>query len=189
MNSQFCAAVEKQMSDLILKHGFQVTERGRSSITFETAKVEMALSYDDLRSFEVGLGLGLKINATQPAYSFDELLRALNVPSNEWSTGYTAKGIEAAETIIKKMASILGLHASRLLDADPDAWVKLVEQRRSDCIAYAKTTKMAHAKQAADEAWAVEDYLKVIAALESVESELGKTDAAKLAYAKRAVSP
>jgi hypothetical protein len=181
--------VEKTMDGLTLKHGFQVTERGRSLIAFETAKVKMALSYDDLRSFEVGFGLGLKTNATLPSYSFDELLRTLNVPSNEWSTGYSARSVEAAKTIIKKMTGILERHATQLLDADPDAWVKLVEQRRSDCIAYAATTKMAHAKQAANEAWAVEDYQKVIAVLESVESELGKSDAAKLAYAKRAVSP
>ena len=75
------------------------------------------------------------------------------------------------------------------LNADPDAWVKLGEQRRSDCIAYAATTKMAHAKRAADEAWVAKDYQKVVAALEAVASELGKADAAKLAYAKRAVSP
>ena len=181
--------IEKAMGGLVLKHGFQVTERGRSLIAFETTKVEMTLSYDDQRSFEVGLGLSLKINPAQPAYSFDELLRALNVPANEWSTGYAARDVEAAETIVKKMAGILGRHAARLLDANPDAWEKLVGQRHSDCIAYAATTKMVHAKQVADEAWLAKDYQKVIDALASLESELGKADAAKLAYAKRAVSP
>ena len=182
--------VEKAMGGLALKHGFQVTERGRSLIAFETTKVEMALSYDDQRSFEAGLGLSLKIDPpAQPSYSFDELLRALNVPANEWSTGYAARDVQAAETIVKKMAGILERHAALLLNADPDAWVKLGEQRRSDCIAYAATTKMAHAKRAADEAWVAKDYQKVVAALEAVASELGKADAAKLAYAKRAVSP
>ena len=55
MSSLFCTMVEKAMGGLALKHGFQVTERGRSLIAFETTKVEMALSYDDQRSFEVGL--------------------------------------------------------------------------------------------------------------------------------------
>lgn len=181
--------VEEAMSSIVLKHGFQVTERGRSLIAFDTAKVEMALSYDDQRSFEVGLGLNLKSNLRQPAYSFDELLRALNVPASEWSTGYAARDVEAAETIVRKMAGILERHAARLLDADPEAWAKLGEQRRSDCIAYAAATKMAHAKRAADEAWMAKDYQKVVAAFETVESELGKADAAKLAYARRAVSP
>lgn len=180
--------VEKAIDGLVLKHSFQVTERGRSLIVFETTKVEMMLSYDDQRSFEVGLGLSLKINPAQPAYSFDELLRALNVQGNEWSTGYAARDVEAAERIIKKMAGILERHATLLLDADPDVWVKLGEQRRSDCIAYAAATKLAHAKRVADEAWVAKDYQKVVVALEAVASELGKADTAKLAYAKRAVS-
>lgn len=189
MSSPFYTAVKRAMRHLVLKHGFQVTERGRSFIAFETAKVEVALSYDDQRSFEVDVGLKLKTNAAQPAYSFDELLRAQNVPTNEWSTGYAARDVESAETIIRRIAGILERHAERLLDADPAAWEKLDEQRRSDCIAYAGMTKMAHAKRVADEAWVAKDYQKVVAALEAVESELGKADAAKLAYAKRAVFP
>ena len=189
MSSPFCTAVEKAMGDLVLKHGFQVIERGRSLLTFETDKVEVALSYDDQRSFEVGVGVRLKPNSAEPAYSFDELLRVQNVPANEWSTGYAARNVEAAEMIIRRIADILDRHAAPLLDADPDAWARLEEQRRSDCIAYASTTRMAHAKRVADEAWVAKDYQKVVATLEAVESELGHTDAAKLAYAKRAVSP
>ncbi len=189
MSSPFCTAVEKALGDLVSKHGFQVTERSRCLLTFETDKVELALSYDDQRSFEVGVGLRLKTNFAQPAYSFDELLRAQNVTANEWSTGYAARNVEATETIIRRIAGILERHGAPLLEADPDAWVKLDEQRRSDCIAYAATTKMALAKRAADEAWIAKDYQKVVATLEAVESELGKADAAKLAFAKRAVSP
>ncbi len=189
MSSPFCIMVEKAMCSLVLRHGFQVAERGRSVIAFETAKVEMVLSYDDQRSFEVGLGLKLKTNPTQPAYSFDELLRALIVPVNEWSTGYAARDVAAAEMIVKKMASIMERHAERLLNADLEAWIKLWEQRRSDCIAYAAETKMTHAKRTADEAWIARDFQKFVAALETVESELGKADVAKLAYAKRSISP
>lgn len=176
------------MGGLVSKHGYQVIERGRAFIALETAKVKVALSYDDRRSFEVSLVLILKTNPAQPAYSFDELLRGLSVPATEWSTGYAARDVDAAEAIIKRMAGILDRHAARLLDAEPDAWVKLVDQRRADCITYAATAKMTQAKHAADEAWLAKDYQKVIAALESVESELGKADAAKLAYARRAVS-
>lgn len=189
MSSPFCTMVEKAMGGLVLKHGFQVTERGRSVIAFETAKVEMALSYDDHRSFEVGLGLSLKTKPTQPAYSFDELLRALDVPASEWSTGYAARDVEAAEVIVKRIVGILELRADRLLDGDPGVWMQLDNQRRSDCIAYAAATNVAHARRMADEAWIAKDYQKVVAALEAVESELGKVDAARLAYAKRTISP
>jgi hypothetical protein len=189
MSSPFCTAVRKAMGDLVLKHGFQVIERGRSLLTFETNKVELALSYDDQRSFEVSIGVRLKPNSAEPAYSFDELLRIQNVPANEWSTGYAARNVEATEMIIQRIVDILDRHAAPLLDADPDAWARLDEQRRSDCIAYASTTRMAHAKWVADEAWVAKDYRKVVATLEAVESELDQTNAAKLAYAKRAISP
>jgi hypothetical protein len=70
-------------------------------------------------------------------------------------------------------AGILERTTAPLLNGDPGTWAKLGEQRCSDCIAYSATTKLAHAKRAADEAWAAKDYQKVVADLEAVASELG----------------
>ena len=186
MSGSFCAAVESMFDTLVLKHGFRVTKFGRNLIALDSANVGIEFFYDDLRSFKVVLALRHKSHLeAQPAYSFDELLRALNVPANEWSTGYSASTDDAAATIVKRMIGILERHAVRLLDADPASWVNLSEQRRADCIAYAATTKMVHIKRVADEAWASKNYRQVVRELEAAESELGKVDAAKLAYAKR----
>jgi hypothetical protein len=188
MNSPFCTAVEKAFEGLVVKHGFQVTERGRSVIAYETPKMRVVLSHDDQRSFEVGIGLSAKADPPQPAYSFDELLNALQVPDSDGITGYAARDAEAAEAILKRMADILNRHATRLLDGDPDAWTKLFEQRRSDCLAYAAATRLVQAKEVADEAWAAQDYQKFVLGLADVEPQLGKTYAAKLAYARRTIA-
>jgi len=187
MSSPFSSDVEVTFAFLERMHGFRLIERGRSTVVYTTATLQVSLFYDDQRSFEVSLGLSRQDQQSDPPFSFDELLRFLKVPFTEWPNGYSARTIDTARKIVEKMAVIISRYAGRLLEGDVDSWNRLEEQRRAECIAYAATTNMAQAKRIADAAWASHDYQKVVSALEAVEEELGKTDAAKLAYARRAV--
>jgi hypothetical protein len=185
MSSSFCAFVEDLFAFLEREHCFRIIEQGRSIVVYANESLGVALYYDDQRSFEVSLGLSQRGNPSQPAFSFDEMLRSLNVPANEWPIGYAATTLDAAQKLIGKMAGITSRYAVRLLQGDADSWRQLEEQRRADCVAYSAATNMTHAKRIADAAWSAHDYKKVVSALEAVEAHLGKTDAAKLAYARQ----
>lgn len=185
MSSSFGASVQDHFAFLEREHGFRILEQGRSTVVYANESLRVALYYDDQRSFEVSLGLSQRGNPSQPAFSFDEVLRSLDVPANEWPTGYAVTTLDAAQKLVGKMAGITSRYAVRLLQGDAESWHELEEQRRADCVAYAAKTNMTHAKRIADAAWSAHDYKKVVLALEAVEAHLGKIDAGKLAYARQ----
>jgi hypothetical protein len=188
MKSPFCLAVEDAFGFLQQVHGFQLIERGRASVVYATAVVELSFFHDDQRSFEVSLSVRLRGEVAQSFFSFDEILSSLKVPACERPVGYSADTIKAVQRLLQEMAEIMKRYAGFLLEGDPESWRVLVEQRRTDCIAYAAAVSLAQAKQVADAAWALRDYPKVVVALEAVEALLGKSDASRLAYARRVVS-
>lgn len=189
MSDSFLSIVKNLFGFLVEKHGFRVVQENRASIVYQSAACELSLYYDDQRSFEVGLGLARRFAADDPPFNFGEILRAQKVPEAEWSTGYSAGTLNDARALCEKMAAIVGIHACELLDGNPQAWARLVELRKSDCLLYAKETGLRQAKAKAEEAWSKREYAKVVAALESVDGTwLGKADLAKLEYARRAIS-
>jgi len=185
MSSPFCEIVEHAFDFLERKHDFQIIERSRTAVVYESKAVRAVLFYDDQRSFEVSLGLSLKNNSSQPAFSFEEILRSLNVPPVEWPSGYAAQKLDIAGRIIKKMADIMSRYSVRLLQGDPDSWSLLAEQRWTDCIAYAATTNLTQAKRTADAAWAEKDFGKVVRVLAPLQEHLNPSDLKKLEYAKK----
>ena len=189
MITSFSSFVRRAFDFLVERHGFKVIQEQRALVTYQSSMCEISLFYDDQRSFEVGLGIAGCQLTDNPPFSFDEILRAQNVPESEWPMGYSARTVEDASELLDKIAVLISRYAVELVEGHQPAWERLIEQRKSDCIRYTKETNHRLAKAKANDAWAVRDYIKVIEALEGVDvAWLGKADLAKLEYARRAVA-
>lgn len=162
---------------------FSQEETGRTSVVFSSPDIVVTLFHDDQRSYEVGLGIRKKTDSISPAYTFEEIVRSQNVPTNILPSGYTAQTLEYAQRLVQKMAEIMQFYAVPLLKGDQISWARIAEQRQVDCIAYAAETSLNQAKRIADRCWAEKDYKKVAEALEKVRPLLGESDLKKLEYA------
>lgn len=172
----------------LTKHGFQIIEDEYASVVYRSSVCEVTLFYDDQRSFEVSLNIARLYPVDKPSFSFEEILRAQSVPKNEWPTGYSARTLDDAALLVEQMAKIFRAYAIQLIEGDTYAWKRIEDQRKIDCLNYAKETRLNHARSQADAAWAKRDYARVIVALESVDVVwLSKSELAKLTYARRNV--
>jgi hypothetical protein len=184
----FSTAVENAFGFLEKTHGFKVIKQTHNTVVYTTEVVEVSLFHDDQRSFEVGLGLSLISRSIQLVFSFEEILQFFNVPANERPAGYSARTQIEIRRILAMISEIMTGHASKLLDGNDDDWNRIIEQRRSNCFAYAAATSLIQAKRIVDVAWASHDYKKVVSVLEGFEEKLGKAEVAKLAYARRTLA-
>lgn len=188
MSSRFHMAVRKAFSFLELKYDFHYIESGQATVIYNNNNVDVAIFYDDQRSFEVSLSLHNSGNPEQPPYNFDELLRVLNVPNALWPFGYSVVAWTDVEQLILKMASITNLYVANALMINDSLWKDLAENRRNESIICAKNTTLDNARIRAGEAWKRKDYKQVIESLDNVKYSLGAADLAKLNYSRRMMS-
>ena len=185
MNDSFCAIVEEAFSFLKNDYGFYLRERGRSTVIYESPAVVASLLYDDQRSFEVSFGLERKSDPPQPSFTFNEILRSLEVPVMVWPYGYSATSLADAKRLTEKIATIMASYAKQLLEGENEAWNKIVEQRQKDVRDYALENNLRTARSEAEVAWRKKDYVSVVKAFKPLRAALTAAEVGKAGICRR----
>jgi hypothetical protein len=187
MNNSFCSIVDKAFGFLQTDFGFAIRKRGRSAVICESRAVIASLSYDDQRSFEVSFGLKRKSDPPQPSFTFDEILRSLEVPVSIWPSGYSATSLPNAQQLIEKIATIMASYAKQLLEGENEAWKKIADQRQTDVKKYALENNLRAARTEVDVAWRSKDYACVVKAFEPLRAVLTAAEVGKLEFAQKEI--
>lgn len=185
MKQQFQVVVEDAFGFLRDAYGFRIAESDRSTIVYESPTMVVSMFYDDQRSMEVSLSVARKSSPSQPAFSFDEILRAFDVPPGVLPSGYAVGSAVDAGKLAEKIASIMASYGRALLEGCDIAWERLREQRQRDLREYALKNELKNARVAADEAWHRRDYRTVVKVLEPLRGSLSSSEVGRLKYSAK----
>jgi hypothetical protein len=187
MNDSFYSIVEEAFSFLKNDYGFCLRERGRTTVIYESPAVIASLFYDDQRSFEVSFGLKRKSDPSLPSFTFDEILRSLEVPVTVWPSGYSATSLPDARRLVAKVATIMASYGKQLLEGENEAWKKIVEQRQKDVRNYALENNLRAARAEVEVAWRKKDYASVVKAFTPLRAALTAAEVGKLEFAEKQI--
>lgn len=183
MSDGFNSLARSAFKFLAESYGLWIMESRSNYLRFENEDVIVVISYDNTRSYEINLDLGIQKQHPN-LFSFDEFLRSRQVPLEEMPEGYQVKGDEAIDQLVFKMADLLQRYGSDLLHGNIKEWRCLSELRLKESLDYAKKHELNHVKAEAESAWKAKEYERFIRILSPWQEHLSSSDLMRLEYAK-----
>jgi len=128
----FVMAVHQYFDDLAAVYSMHCVEENESHVRYENELVSLAVGWDKIRSYEVGVGMRLKSD-TKGHFSIDlwDLLRYLGETEAAFEIGGLSvnRGQDFSGPI-EKLSTLTQMHAQGLLKGDPEAFTAVDEFRK-----------------------------------------------------------
>lgn len=186
MQNTFNDLVRTAFAFLVADYRFRLLDEQEKYLRFESKSIVVVLAYDQQRSYEINLGLGLQ-GDPQPLFDLGEVLRSRGVESEKHPAGYQAQASEVVRNLVLKMADLLERYGAELLRGDAKAWHELKALREMECSEYARQRDLGYARSNASAAWDRKDFFGVVRALSPWQAVLSPTDLKRLEYAKKQI--
>lgn len=184
----FANHVHESFEFLILKYGFQCASSSEHCVRYENDRVFVNVRYDKERSYELDVEVGQKnvlFNGQERPFNLGEVLRLKEVEAKEQYTFLQASNQQDLVGAIRRLASLLDIYASELLQGDQFAFKALANLREREGRQYALEKELQFIRSDADKAWEAKDYAKMVRLYSPVEQLLTPAEKKKLEYAKK----
>jgi len=99
--------------------------------------------------------------------------------------GHQASTVESLSVVLKQLASLTTQYAMALLHGDEVASARAQKFVSDSALRYGAERDMRASRNAAESAWSVRDYKKVVSALQEVTDLLSPAELARLDYSRR----
>lgn len=151
-------------------------------VLYKNDHVFMAVNFDNGRSFELGIEIGLEVEPRR-AFSLAEILRLRKV-SVEIVDGLMASDAARLRDALELVASLTLEHASDFLSGNAFSFAQISKLRERESEIYAHERDLRVARARSEIAWAKKNYSDVVRALVPVEQYLSPAEMKRLDYAR-----
>jgi len=139
--------------------------------------------YDNGRSYEVGVEFVIPSD-TAATFTLGQLMASTGKQPFE-ADGHQATTVAALSVVLKLLAQLTTQYAMALLQGDEVAVARAQRFVSESAARYGAERDAGAARRAAESAWSVRDYKKVVAALQAVADTLSPAELARLDYCLR----
>ena len=151
-------------------------------VLYRNDNVFLAVNFDNGRSFELGIEIGLEVEPRR-AFSLAEILRLRNV-SDEKVDGLMASDVSKLRSALAFLADLTLGHASDFLSGDTVSFAQITKLRERESKNYAHERDLHFARAKSEVAWAKKLYPDVVSALTPIEQYLSPAEMKRLIYAR-----
>lgn len=156
------------------------TER---QLVYKNDAVFMAVNFDNGRSFEIGVEIGLEVEPRR-AFSLAEIMR-LRKLSTEMIDGLMVVDTARLQGALELLARLTLEHASDFLSGNKFSFAQISKLSDLESKIYAHERDLRSARAKAEIAWTQKQYPGVVATLTSIEQYLSPAEIKRLDYARK----
>ena len=181
--------VAKQEFDKLANHyGMIEHSKNDQHIRYENSSVFLTVSYDNGRSFEIGVEIGQKLAGMAPRpFSLAEILRLVGADEDTQVDALSASSAEKLKTALNYVEGLTARYADEFLRNNNSAYLALANLRERESIAYAIERDLRSARARAMIAWKKNNYADFVDAFQPMEAYLSPSETKHLLYAQKKI--
>lgn len=183
-HEEFAEAVLKDFNYLQEDFGLRVIASRRYSVIFENTIVRVGIAWDKTRTFELRASVSI-LQGSQSEFCLDEIIACRGDSRSSRNRTFVAYRDSDVFWCIAKMSEQLREFAADLLRGIPEGFSEMQFLRNKQAAAWQREEQQRIARLKADAAWGTKDFVGVVSAYRSIESNLSPAEKMKLAYARR----
>jgi hypothetical protein len=182
----FANIAKREFGKLAGRYGLVEKTVDDRHVRYENPSIFLVVSYDNGRSFEIGVEIGQKIEGMAPRpFSLAEILRLAGSEEANKVEAISASSIEKLEASLNYLEGLTARYAMEFLDNNESAYLKLADLRERESIAYAVDRDLRSARARAEIAWKKKNFADFIDAFQPMRSYLSPSEEKHYLYALR----
>ena len=188
MTLEFKNSVVKSFDFLQSDHSFSCVNANEYSVRYESDTVFVSVRFDNGRSFELDVEIGLRgvlYDGQERPFNLGEVLRLKGVEEKEGYTFLQASTQQRLENAINRLSSLLKLYATDLLDGNRFVFKSLADLRLKEGEEYALKRDLKLIRSEVKKAWKEKDFAKVVNLYSPIKSHITAAEKKKLEYAEK----
>lgn len=182
----FLVAARRDFDPIARRFGMRCASSSEWHVRYESDVAFLNISFDGIRSFEVGVDIGQREPVTrESSFSLGELVRLRDPTANTNVDGLQVKDQMGLEHALKLLADLASRYGQEAFLGDVELFKELAELRDRECQIYARNRDLRIAREDAQDAWAHRDYAKLIQIYGAIEVHLSPAERKKYEYSKK----
>jgi hypothetical protein len=181
----FSIEAKRNFDRVASSHGLSFVSADERRVRYEGNDVFLNVNFDNGRSFELCIEIGLRIQGgTVPPSSLAEILRLRNVSSGANVDGLMVSNTTKLTGCLCLLADLTLRHADDFLSGSALSFAQVAKLREKEIITHAIHRELSYARARAEQAWRIKNYAAVVAALEPVKFHLSPSEVKRLDYSR-----
>ncbi len=142
--TSFATIVLDAFETMMSRHGYSVGERDGTGVRLDGPKSRIDISYDNKRSYEVGIEFAEVAGKPRPLVHFclGSVFRECNVPNAEATSHFQFTDLDAMRIFLEKSAGTLMTFCDSVLQGDQEIFRALARRRRKEAASYTLQIQM-----------------------------------------------
>lgn len=189
MTLLFSTEARRQFDPIAKQFGLVCVAATEWGLRYENDKVFLVLNFDNARSYELGVEIGVQGNHhLGPPFSLSEILRLRDVQDAVFVSGMMISDQTQLPDALSRLAKLTINYAHDFLMGNDFAFAQVERLRNKESSEFELASRLRYAKSIVDVAWPAKDYEAIVKALESLEAHLSETEKKRLEYSRKHLS-